>query len=73
MANNVPCPLCDIEKKGLPDPDGPWQPADILAFGVALGVIFKDMHKVTECVCGPHRTHWVMSMLSAMARLEGTG
>jgi hypothetical protein len=61
--------VCDILDQGIPDPDGPWQPVDILALGVSLGTAF-GMHGVTELMCAEHRTHWVMSMLSALARME---
>lgn len=61
----TPCPGCDTDRAQL-------SPLAALAFGVALGAAFDDMHKVTEIMCSKHRARYIILMAQAaiMANTE---
>ena len=52
----VCCPVCDV--------DGRSQ-LEALAIGVALGVAYRDIHRITASMCADHRSQWFLAMVKA--------
>lgn len=52
----VCCPVCDV--------DGRSQ-LEALAIGVALGVAYRDIHRITASMCADHRSQWFLAMVNA--------
>jgi hypothetical protein len=50
------CPTCDVEGRSQ---------LEALAIGVALGVAYRDIHRITESMCAAHRSQWFLAMVKA--------
>lgn len=60
---SAPCPCCDLDAMGP-------TPLMAHALGVALGVCFQDMHRVTELMCPKHRSTYVIAMAHASVAIN---
>ena len=56
----VCCPVCDV--------DGRSQ-LEALAIGVALGVAYRDIHRITASMCADHRSQWFLAMVNVCLEL----
>jgi len=50
------CPVCDVEGRSQ---------LEALAIGVALGVAYRDIHRITTSMCANHRSQWFLAMVKA--------
>lgn len=60
----TPCPACDVAHSD--------DPLFCMAYGVALGAAFTDMHSITELMCKSHRTSYVLAMVKASVKANET-